>query len=269
MESQDKQAEINHSRGEFQLGSWEDSKPQQQARKKQLELAMPNIPRGQLVLDAGCGPGTYGVILSEWGNNVVGIDISSDAVREAGKRALNNCLAFVPMVGDIENLPFREASFDICFCGYALHHFPNINKAVIEFTRVLKPGGTLVLAEPNGSNPVVILNNGIKNLFRGWLAETALDTPNEVIHKIKTYTNILEQQGYEQVKIFSCFCGGLPPLPKSRGMGSLDLATLNMIKTLVHLRQLIFIISNKTLPRPLNGADLFVIGAKAEKAVVN
>ncbi|MDN4595404.1 class I SAM-dependent methyltransferase [Polycladomyces subterraneus] len=50
-------------------------------------------------------------------------------------------------MGDAENLPFEEASFDLVTCRFAAHHFPDLKKAVGEIARVLKPGGIFLLVD--------------------------------------------------------------------------------------------------------------------------
>ncbi len=260
---QDKLAEINLAKCEFRHGSWEDSEAQCQARRKVLKLLMPTPPQGLLILDAGCGPGTYGMILAQHGNEVIGVDMSSDAVRVARDRANEQNVRFVPIVGDLERLPFKNRSFDMCFCGYTLHHFPDISTTVTELARVLKTGGKVVLAEPNGSNPAVILSSIVENLLRGWLDRLALDTLNEVNHKTGVYTRALERQGFIHVKVSSCFSGGLPPLPNNSRKGNLNFLGLLAIRMLTRLRRLIFAIQLKVLPQPLNGSDLLITGTKA------
>jgi SAM-dependent methyltransferase len=52
----------------------------------------------------------------------------------------------VGRVADAQELPFRSASFDVVVANYVLHHVPDTRRAVSEMARVLRPGGTLVVA---------------------------------------------------------------------------------------------------------------------------
>jgi len=74
--------------------------------------------------------------------------------------------AAVPLVGlvsHLELLPFRDSTFDVCFAGWALHHFSNVAPVVRELRRVLKdirrilrPGGFFFLTAPYGPGGRVI-----------------------------------------------------------------------------------------------------------------
>lgn len=93
------------------------------------------------------------------GANVTGIDVSPAIVAEAVAR--NPCLEAV--VADVRSLPFSEASFDVVFSGSTLDHFESaadIQTALGELRRVLRPGGTLILTLDNPANPLIWLRNG-------------------------------------------------------------------------------------------------------------
>jgi SAM-dependent methyltransferase len=62
----------------------------------------------------------------------------------AAERGLAN-IAF--QYGDVEQLPFPDASFDIVASRYSAHHYPHPQVALHEFARVLRPGGTLLLVD--------------------------------------------------------------------------------------------------------------------------
>ena len=93
------------------------------------------------------------------GANVTGIDVAPAIV--AGAVARNPGLEAV--VADVRSLPFAEASFDVVFSGSTLDHFESaadIQTAIGELRRVLRPGGTLILTLDNPANPLVWLRNG-------------------------------------------------------------------------------------------------------------
>ena len=93
------------------------------------------------------------------GANVTGIDVSPAIVAEAVAR--NPGLEAV--VADVRSLPFSEASFDVVFSGSTLDHFESaadIQTALGELCRVLRPGGTLILTLDNPANPLIWLRNG-------------------------------------------------------------------------------------------------------------
>ena len=71
-----------------------------------------------------------------------GIDISPKMVETAGKKLGG---AADLKQGDAENLPFGDNSFDIVICNDSFHHYPG--KALSEFMRVLRPGGTLLVSD--------------------------------------------------------------------------------------------------------------------------
>lgn len=152
-------------------------------------------------------------MLAQEGNEVIGIEISPDAVQVANARAREKGVNFSARVGDLEKLPFEDNSFDICFCGWVLHHFPDISEAVAELVRVLKPGGKIAFAEPNESNPVVQFSRFIEDLplLRTWILREGWDTPNRTITKHKQYLQALVKHGIIAITIGSCSPhGGYP-----------------------------------------------------------
>lgn len=62
-------------------------------------------------------------------------------------------------LGDAENLPFGDNSFDIVICNDSFHHYPDPGKALSEFMRVLRPGGTLLLSDYCIAFPLRLLMN--------------------------------------------------------------------------------------------------------------
>ncbi len=264
VKKQDKQAEIRLSEREVMEDTWEDSAAQRRDRGRTVSLLHPLLSRNQLILDAGCGPGTYGLILAEQGYRVVGVDISHKTLELARRRVGEKDLAFLPVTGDLEALPFQAESFDVCFCAYTLHHFPDNHAAIAELTRVLKPGGTMVLIEPNGSNLAVRLSNMLENWFKFWLVKLGADTPNETIHPHNIYTRVMEEQGVGGLKVSSYYFGGLPPLPR-KAQNWKSTLSLRLVRILAHLRQIVFSAARVLLPRPFNGTELIITGTKVQK----
>jgi ubiquinone/menaquinone biosynthesis C-methylase UbiE len=116
------------------------------------------IPPQSRVLEYGCGPGSEAFALAQRGCNVIGIDISDVAIAQAEQRAVVMRVAdnteFTVM--DAENLTYPDASFDYV-CGSGILHHLDIQKALTEIARVLKPDGKAIFFEPLGHNPLINL----------------------------------------------------------------------------------------------------------------
>jgi ubiquinone/menaquinone biosynthesis C-methylase UbiE len=111
---------------------------------------LPHLKRGDSLLDVGCGPGTITMDLAEIvaPGVVIGID-RSDVVIErardaADARALSN-LSFA--VGDVYNLEFDDASFDVVYAHQVLQHLSDPTRALTEMRRVLRDGGWLAVRD--------------------------------------------------------------------------------------------------------------------------
>lgn len=74
----------------------------------------------------------------------MGIDITPQMIDEANKRHLQG-VKF--LVGDCENLPFDNNSFDVVICSHSFHHYPHPEKFFHSVSRVLKPKGRFILQE--------------------------------------------------------------------------------------------------------------------------
>jgi SAM-dependent methyltransferase len=105
------------------------------------------------VLDAGSGVGHWGRVLLPLMPlaQVTGVDREPQWVAEATRRAqaagLGGRLTY--RQGDVGQLPFPDASFDLVTCQTVLIHVPDVRAVLREFVRVLAPGGLLLVAEPN------------------------------------------------------------------------------------------------------------------------
>jgi len=99
------------------------------------------------LLDVGCGTGAASRRAAEVAGSVVGIDLSSQILREAARLA--DGLDDVRFVrADAESLPFPNASFTAAICTNSFHHYPSPVRALREIARVLTPGARVVIGDP-------------------------------------------------------------------------------------------------------------------------
>lgn len=100
------------------------------------------------VLDIATATGHTALAFAPHVATVVGLDLTPQmlplAAGLAAERGASN-VAFT--VGDVEELPFGDATFDAVTCRIAPHHFPDIGRFIAEGARVLRPGGVLAVVD--------------------------------------------------------------------------------------------------------------------------
>ena len=99
----------------------------------------PEDVAGKLVLDVGCGMGRFAEVVSRWGGQVVGVDLSLAV--EAAFANLGGRANVRVMQADLFRLPFRPGTFDVVYSIGVLHHTPDCEKAFREILRFVRPGG--------------------------------------------------------------------------------------------------------------------------------
>ena len=97
---------------------------------------------GSRVLDIACGPGRVAAAAAVRGAAATGVDLAPGMVALA--RSLHPGIAF--READVEALPFGDAAFDALVCSFGIGHFPHPERAVVECSRVVAPGGRLAFA---------------------------------------------------------------------------------------------------------------------------
>jgi ubiquinone/menaquinone biosynthesis C-methylase UbiE len=95
-------------------------------------------------LDVGTGAGAFALALAPLVREVVGVDVVPELLAEARKRAPAN-VEFVEANG--EELPFRPDAFDVVCTARTLHHMARPEVVLDEMTRVLRPGGTMLVVD--------------------------------------------------------------------------------------------------------------------------
>lgn len=100
-------------------------------------------------LDAGCGSGAWlfplASRLATNGGSVVGLDLSEGMLADIRDEA-NKYPNLELRLGDVQDLPFDDDSFDFVMANFMLYHVPEINKGIQELKRILKPGGKFMAA---------------------------------------------------------------------------------------------------------------------------
>ena len=101
------------------------------------------VHEGDRVLDACCGTGDLAVAAARRGGRVTGLDFSEPMLERARRKAPE--LEWVR--GDLLALPFADASYDAATVGFGVRNVENLERAVTELRRVLRPGGRLAILE--------------------------------------------------------------------------------------------------------------------------
>jgi ubiquinone/menaquinone biosynthesis C-methylase UbiE len=101
-------------------------------------------PSGKLLLDVGCGSGSFSIKALTLGAKVISLDIGFDLLEIAKKKKPGKFIN-----GNALTLPFDCNYFDIVISSEVIEHTPDPKRAVKEMARVLKNGGTLALTCPN------------------------------------------------------------------------------------------------------------------------
>lgn len=113
-------------------------------RKTILAYLERSVPRGSMILDAGCGLGEVLADIPD-GYKLHGFDFAKSNV-EFTKRRLGDKADIKQ--GSIYEIPFPDASMDAVLCLEVLEHIEDDARGVRDIARVLKPGGVLIVAVP-------------------------------------------------------------------------------------------------------------------------
>jgi demethylmenaquinone methyltransferase/2-methoxy-6-polyprenyl-1,4-benzoquinol methylase len=125
-------------------------------KRRLASLAAPL--EGARALDLACGTGDIAFALADRGASVTGLDITHRMVQIARAKADAGSGRPRPafLVGDMMSIPFPDAQFDLVTTGYGLRNVPELERALGEIARVLRPGGRLLSLDFNRPGNAVV-----------------------------------------------------------------------------------------------------------------
>ena len=202
------------------------------------------------VLECGCATGNFAkFFLSRgYGWRVLGIDIAPAMVEWNRLHPFEN---FTSVCGDLEDASaFEPSSFDIVLLPNVLHHFPDCSTVVENVSRWIKPGGMVILFEPNGSSPVSKLSKSVRHLLEKLFGpektvkKWGLATVNETDHSMGRYVRLLEESGFSI-------------LYKT----TLHTTKLRRLRDWIDIRNLLYV-ACRVFPTPIRGNQLLMAATK-------
>ena len=181
-------------------------------RKKAVDYLMSTS--NELILDIATGTGDILIEIAKrnLSTQIYGIDFSQRMLELArikvNKLGFDKDISF--QIGSGELLPYADKSFDGVLCAFGIRNFYDIKKGLMEFYRILKPGGRLIILEFSmPKNPVIsyvyehyfnYILPKIGNLISGhenaytYLPESVADFPNQ-----RKFIDWIERTGFNKV----------------------------------------------------------------------
>ena len=138
-------------------------------RKKVVKLV--RQANASKVLDVATGTGDLAIALKKGADaDVTGLDISSGMLEVGKDKIAKQNLNIEMVLGDGENLPFDDNTFDAVTVAFGVRNFENLEKGIKDIHRVIKPGGQIVVLEfsqPEKAPFKQIYNFYFKNILPG------------------------------------------------------------------------------------------------------
>jgi demethylmenaquinone methyltransferase/2-methoxy-6-polyprenyl-1,4-benzoquinol methylase len=186
----------------------------QDARWKKQLVELARVRPGERALDLACGTGDIAFATAAQGARTAGLDITPRMLEiAAAKSGSVNFLA-----GDMTSLPFTTASFDLVTTGYGLRNVPDLNAAIDEIARVLRPGGRLLSLDFNRPRSAIVRGLYLSYLTAvgsvlGWVLHRDPDTYAYIPASIRRYpgahgvASLLAARGFCDVRVVPLLFG--------------------------------------------------------------
>jgi SAM-dependent methyltransferase len=135
-----------------EIWQWDSPTGSQRARRRgAFFVEHGGLAPGVRALEIGCGTGVFLQLTAGSGASIDAVDLSIELLQQARRHFPFESNVHL-LCGNVERLPYPDASFDVVYGSSILHHL-NLRPALLDVHRVLKPGGRIVFAEPNLMNP--------------------------------------------------------------------------------------------------------------------
>ena len=136
------------------------------------------------VADLGCGEGYLTIEASRWASRVIAVDRSPVVLERArGLAKRRRVRNVIWKRGELEKLPLRDASVDVAMLSQALHHAADPARALSEATRIVVPGGRVVILD---------LREHDQSWVRDRLGDTWLGFTDERLAKLMTEAGLTD-----------------------------------------------------------------------------
>lgn len=180
-----------------------DGKTQKERRQAQIDLIeellkWAGITKAEKILDVGCGIGGSSLYLAEkFGAEATGITLSPVQANRAKERSRVAQISANFQVADALNMPFEDNSFDLVWSLESGEHMPDKQKFLAECYRVLKPGGTFIMAtwchRPTDQVPLTIDDRKrLAEIYRVYCLPYVISLPE--------YTAIAQEVGLQDIQ---------------------------------------------------------------------
>lgn len=190
------QREIEHGKylvahGSGQVWNWES--PAGRARwRRRVELLRTNLDKTMRVLELGCGTGYFTRELAATGASIMAVDISPDLLEIARRESSAPNVTFLRQ--NAYDLDFEDSSFDVVLGSSILHHL-EIEAALREIYRVLRPDGSARFTEPNMLNPQIAIQKNVP------IVKKALgDSPDESAFFRWKLSRLMQETGFQEIE---------------------------------------------------------------------
>jgi ubiquinone/menaquinone biosynthesis C-methylase UbiE len=161
--------------------------------QRRVKMLCSVINNNDVVLEVGCGTGYFTKELVKTKALITAIDISTDLINEAINTIKEPNVNF--LIENAYQMTFTDNSFDRVVGSSVLHHL-DVDKAIAEIYRVLKPGGKISFTEPNMMNPQIALQKNIPYIKR-----KSGDSPDETAFYRWVIKKKLSNAGFKLIEI--------------------------------------------------------------------
>lgn len=208
---------------------------------------------GNDVLDAGCGTGAFGRRIKDRALNraITGVDINQNFIDLARNTFSYNDL----ICANLEDRKiFKASNFDTIICPYILHHFPEMKDVVDNFYYWLKPGGFLVIVDPNGSNLILRASYILRLILSKFIDTQNYASVNESHKHVYEFKKCLKEYEIFEFKTF-----------ENRSDFKIKLFPFSLINFLGFIQKVLLKLYNLNPLVRFSGSDLIIIAKKMNK----